>query len=252
MSIPRFPATTPADELGQALDEAGCLVVTGVMSPGAAGRIRDELAPHMATTRVIEDDDPAEFYPGRTRRVSALVARSATITDELIAHPLSKRLCDDFLLPNGEFGYQLHVTAALEVGPGAREQVLHREDDSFSEFVEDLLGDVAAQPHRSRRPGVLVGLRERQGRDHPAVEVGPGPIDHGVGDRVGDEVVDDQRQVRPVLFDRPDRHQDDRLLADLRLDLGTREFVKATGHGRTLPNDPTRTASPGQAEVRHG
>ncbi|MDC1019401.1 phytanoyl-CoA dioxygenase family protein, partial [Pseudomonadales bacterium] len=41
---------------------------------------------------------------------------------------------DRFLLPNGEFGYQLHVTAALEVGPGAREQVLHREEDSFTFF----------------------------------------------------------------------------------------------------------------------
>ncbi|MBT7334993.1 MAG: mitomycin antibiotic biosynthesis protein, partial [Gammaproteobacteria bacterium] len=35
----------------------------------------------------------------------------------------------------GEFGYQLHVSAALEVGPGARAQVLHREDDSFNFFT---------------------------------------------------------------------------------------------------------------------
>lgn len=45
-------------------------------------------------------------------------------------------LCDRFLSPNGEFGYQLHVSAALEVGPGAREQVLHREDDSFTFFPQ--------------------------------------------------------------------------------------------------------------------
>lgn len=31
-------------------------------------------------------------------------------------------------------GYQLHVSAALEVGPGAREQVLHREENSFTFF----------------------------------------------------------------------------------------------------------------------
>ena len=37
-------------------------------------------------------------------------------------------------MPNSEFGYQLHVTVALEVGPGSREQVLHREEDSFTFF----------------------------------------------------------------------------------------------------------------------
>ena len=39
-------------------------------------------------------------------------------------------------MPNSEFGYQLHVTAALEVGPGARRQELHREEDSFTFFPE--------------------------------------------------------------------------------------------------------------------
>ena len=43
-------------------------------------------------------------------------------------------MCDELLLPNGEHGYQLHVTAALEIGPGARTQVLHREEDSFTFF----------------------------------------------------------------------------------------------------------------------
>lgn len=43
-------------------------------------------------------------------------------------------MCNAHLLPNSEFGYQLHVSAALEVGPGAREQVLHREEDSFTFF----------------------------------------------------------------------------------------------------------------------
>ena len=49
-------------------------------------------------------------------------------------HPISQRICESTLLPNGEFGYQLHVTAALEVGPGARAQILHREEDSFTFF----------------------------------------------------------------------------------------------------------------------
>jgi ectoine hydroxylase-related dioxygenase (phytanoyl-CoA dioxygenase family) len=52
----------------------------------------------------------------------------------MVLHDQTIRLCDHFLNPNGEFGYQLHVTAALEVGPGAGAQMLHREEDAFTFF----------------------------------------------------------------------------------------------------------------------
>ena len=134
MSIPQYSANTATTEITTALEDAGCVVVTGLMNPGVRQSITDELAPHLAKARVIEDDDPKEFYPGRTRRVTALVTRSGTVTDQLIPHPISQKVCETSLLPNSEFGYQLHVTAALQVGPGARAQVLHREEDSFTFF----------------------------------------------------------------------------------------------------------------------
>ena len=107
-------------------------MVTDVLEPGARDRVRSELAPHFEAASVIEQDDPTAFYPGRTRRVTALVARSETVR-EIIVHPTTKDLCDPHLGPNCEC-YQLHVTAALEVGPGARSQVLHREEDPFPHF----------------------------------------------------------------------------------------------------------------------
>jgi ectoine hydroxylase-related dioxygenase (phytanoyl-CoA dioxygenase family) len=134
MPIPRYPADAPLEEISSALENAGCVVVTDVLDSSLRESITDELAPHMVQARVIEDDDPAEFYPGRTRRVTALLARSASVAEHLIPHRISQQMCEKCLLPNGEFGYQLHVTAALEVGPGAREQVLHREEDSFTFF----------------------------------------------------------------------------------------------------------------------
>jgi ectoine hydroxylase-related dioxygenase (phytanoyl-CoA dioxygenase family) len=134
MNIPHLSADTDFNLLAEALDEAGCAVVTDAFDAARREAIRAELAPHMERARVTEKDDPDEFYPGLTRRVTALLARSRTVTDQLILHPVTKEICDVFLLPNGEFGYQLHVTAALEVGPGARKQVLHREEDSLTFF----------------------------------------------------------------------------------------------------------------------
>jgi len=49
-------------------------------------------------------------------------------------HNQTIKLCDEFLKLNNEAGYQLQVTAALEVGPGARAHMLHREEDAFTFF----------------------------------------------------------------------------------------------------------------------
>ena len=102
MSIPSLAATTRLCDIAEALDEAGCVVVTDALAPASCDAIRRELEPHMAAARVIDEDDPTEFYPGRTRRVTALVTRSETVTDQLVAHPISTAICDRFLLPNGE------------------------------------------------------------------------------------------------------------------------------------------------------
>jgi ectoine hydroxylase-related dioxygenase (phytanoyl-CoA dioxygenase family) len=92
-----------------------------------------ERASHLEAAPVTTDDDPAAFYPGLTQRVTALVARSGQVR-ELILHPTVTAVCDHFLRPNAPDGYQLHVTAALNVAPGARAQVLHREEDPFTIF----------------------------------------------------------------------------------------------------------------------
>ena len=134
MSIPQFPAGTSTQEITEALDEAGCVVVTGVIDSKLRDSIKSELATPMNNVRVIQNDDPEEFYPGRTRRVSALVQRSESVREQLLLYPLSQSVCEHHLLANSEHGYQLHVSAALEVGPGARQQVLHREEGSFTYF----------------------------------------------------------------------------------------------------------------------
>lgn len=117
------------------LDAAGCLVVTGVSTAGQRDALRSELADLMAATPVDTRDDPDDFYPGLTRRVTSLVANSRTAR-EFVLHPASKTVCGHFLLPNCAPGgrYQLHVSAALEIGPGARKQILHREEDTIPFF----------------------------------------------------------------------------------------------------------------------
>ncbi|MCB1692596.1 MAG: phytanoyl-CoA dioxygenase family protein [Pseudomonadales bacterium] len=130
-NIPTFAAGDPVEEMAAALDDAGCAIITGAMSEETRGRIKAELQPFMEKA-AIQQDDPEAFYPGLTRRVTALVARSHGVR-ELVMHPTSIDLTEHHLGPNCE-QFQLHATAALEVGPGARTQVLHREEDPFNFF----------------------------------------------------------------------------------------------------------------------
>ena len=134
MSIPKFSIDDSSDNIVEALSEAGCVVVTGVTDADLRESIRSEMAPYMADAHVQTKDNPDAFYSGFTRRVSALAARSPSITDNLIIHPLSQKICKSHLLSNGEHGWQLHASAVLEVGPGARDQMLHREEDPFTFF----------------------------------------------------------------------------------------------------------------------
>jgi ectoine hydroxylase-related dioxygenase (phytanoyl-CoA dioxygenase family) len=117
----------------QTLDEAGCVVIHDVQSAEAVDRVKRELAEPLAALNIPTEDSPADFYPANTRRLPALLARSPA-THSMALDPTVQDLCQHHLGDNCE-RYQLHVSAALEIGPGAREQILHREEDPFDFFA---------------------------------------------------------------------------------------------------------------------
>ena len=134
-TIPTLSNKDSLEAKASALQQAGCMVIQDVADTTQRNNLVAELQTHMDNAKVRVDDDPDEFYPGLTQRVSGLVTRSETVR-ALMLHKEATSMCDHFLLPNSEFGYQLHVSAALNIGPGARAQVLHREEDSFTYFAE--------------------------------------------------------------------------------------------------------------------
>ncbi len=136
MDIPRTGLADFGTTGIEQLNDAGCLVVTGVATKDQRLALQAELADAMKRTPVETSDDAGAFYPGHTRRVISLVTLSETAR-EFVMHSMVKTACDHFLLPNCSPGgrYQLHVSAAVQIGPGARKQVLHREEDTFPFFA---------------------------------------------------------------------------------------------------------------------
>ena len=127
-TIPACRSDEDPDAMYDLLNEAGCLVVTGMAEQTTIDLVKAELADYMQEAES-EEDDPENFYPGKTHRVVALMHRSPTMR-ELMAHPVVEQLGDKHLLPNC-VKWQLNVSAALEIGPGARDQILHREEDLY-------------------------------------------------------------------------------------------------------------------------
>ncbi len=139
-SIPVVSSQAPSADVIRALEGAGCVVVTGVIDESARAAIKRELGPYLDAADVgrslnekyAQDGGPSDFYPGHTKRITALVAKSETFRT-FVTNPLILSVCDAILKPNCS-SYQIHATAGLVVGPGATVQVLHREEDPFKIF----------------------------------------------------------------------------------------------------------------------
>ena len=77
--IPKMSADTAKEEIAGALGEAGVVVVTGLLDEARRNKVREELTPLMAESRVLDEDEPKDFFPARTRRMSALVTHSDAV-----------------------------------------------------------------------------------------------------------------------------------------------------------------------------
>lgn len=127
-TIPRFDAGVSAEALADALRECGCAIVERLVPDELCDRILSELTPHLETTPVGGDD----FTGANTRRTGALLARCPSSV-EMIAHPLILDVTDAVLW-GPKTTFQLHLTQAITIGPGADAQYLHRDQWCFDFF----------------------------------------------------------------------------------------------------------------------
>src|SRR5262249_15373752 len=136
-SIPVVSSKAPAADAIACLERAGCVVVRDLFDEDTRERLKRELAPYIDAADVgntlnekyAEDGLDGNFYPGNTKRITGLVVKSEMFRG-FLTNPLPLAVCDALLKPNCA-SYHVHATAALVIGPGARVQVLHREEDPF-------------------------------------------------------------------------------------------------------------------------
>jgi ectoine hydroxylase-related dioxygenase (phytanoyl-CoA dioxygenase family) len=137
--IPRFAADTSTADVATALLDQGVAIVERLADDELCDRVAAELAPHIERTPTGADD----FTGASTRRTGALLARSRAAA-EMVAHPLVLDVCEQVLWPS-KTTFQLHLTQAISIGPGAEAQYLHRDQWCFDffPFPDDVEVEVA-------------------------------------------------------------------------------------------------------------
>lgn len=131
VSVSRHSSTEPSDRIAKDLREHGAVIVEGVLDSDLLTRFNDELDP------ILEATSPERsylnplidfFYGKRVRQITGVAARSRIFGEEVLCHPFYAAICDDILGPSCA-RYQLNVAQVMDRGPGADQQILHRDED---------------------------------------------------------------------------------------------------------------------------
>jgi ectoine hydroxylase-related dioxygenase (phytanoyl-CoA dioxygenase family) len=131
VEVPRVAASAPSEQVVAGLLEHGAVVVEGVLDPGLLARFNTELDPlleQVSPDRAYLNPLIDFFYGDRVRQITGLAASSRIFGEEILCHPFYAEICAAILGPNCS-SYQLNVAQVMERGPGAEQQILHRDED---------------------------------------------------------------------------------------------------------------------------
>jgi ectoine hydroxylase-related dioxygenase (phytanoyl-CoA dioxygenase family) len=134
-TIQRLEATDDVARMLAALAADGAVIVEGLLSADVVERVNEEVEP------VISAADPSDpmfnevlkdFHGACTRQVSGMPGISRTFATDVMCNPLLLSIADAVLGPNCA-RFQLNIGHLLQRGPGAEEQMLHRDELVWSD-----------------------------------------------------------------------------------------------------------------------
>jgi len=152
-TLARLNAKDSLDAIEQALKDDGGVIVEGFLAPEVIARIKEEVAGARARANPgMRHLNPAIqfFYGDKTRHVNGMAAQSRTFATEVMIHPVYLALCDRILLPSCA-RYQLNLGHLIDRGPGAQNQLLHR---------DELVWVHLPQPHAEIQLASMIALED--------------------------------------------------------------------------------------------
>lgn len=135
-TLRRLRASDSIDAIEQALKDDGGVIVEGFLEPAVVARIKSEVADARARANPgMKHLNPAVqfFYGDKTRHVNGMAAHSRTFATDVLIHPIYLAICDRVLLPSCA-RYHLNLGHLIDRGPGATNQLLHRDEIVWAHF----------------------------------------------------------------------------------------------------------------------
>lgn len=118
------PLDDAHDLTAELLDQGFC-IIDGAISTAQAAMLDRQMSKRFAATPFCDGD----FYGRRTKRFGQLLRRSSVAVD-FVTHPLILAIAERVLGPFCD-GIQLNLTQALEIHPGERQQIPHRDENMW-------------------------------------------------------------------------------------------------------------------------
>ena len=143
--IPRVSATDDPQKIIQKLHQAGALVIEGLLSKDQVQKLNLELdKPLEAITSGSKHNDAGiqEFHGKNTKRLTNVTTHSSVfrhkVLENELVHSVAERI---FHYDSGT--YWMGAAQVIQIGPGNKAQVLHRDQGQYPVF--NLLGSKAPE-----------------------------------------------------------------------------------------------------------
>ena len=124
-TLRRIKCIEPTEDAVEILTQDGALIISELLSNQEYADLRSELDPEFAQA----DFCKGLFYGEATKRIHSLARKSKTICS-MIMMPKVVEIMQLILGPNCD-KIQLNLTQGIQIWPGERAQVIHRDDSMF-------------------------------------------------------------------------------------------------------------------------
>lgn len=136
-TLARVSSSTDIAEIRAIVERDGGVIIEGLLTPDQVARFNADIEAPLTAL------DPGskhqleivqEFHGANTKRLTNLINHSPVFRSEIIDHDLVHALCDaTFLEESGT--YWMTTAQVIEIGPGNRPQMLHRDLENWFPFI---------------------------------------------------------------------------------------------------------------------
>jgi hypothetical protein len=123
--VRRVNASDDLTHINGILDEDGCVVIEGLLSPVQVTQLQDEMYANFAAIPACRGD----FFGFDTKRMSGVIAKSRVARD-MAVDPVILGVMDYHLLRSCR-EYQINLTQAIQICPGEPAQIIHTDELLF-------------------------------------------------------------------------------------------------------------------------